>query len=251
MTEEVIKTEAQSEVEAFFSADLNIEMFKESVAANVSAGVLTAFDLPRIKIPLGGVTQWLVQKLDGEVSESAIEGVIILARDTRAYWQTDADAPGATGNNPPDCSSTNALVGIGTPGGNCQDEDPVKICPLAKFGSDPKGGGGQACKQVKQLFFLRTGTMMPALISLPPTSLGPAKRYMVNLMANCVPYYTAVTRLTLRKEKSAGGKYYGVADFKLVRRLSATDVANVLQFQKMVARMVETLGVDTEVAKQA
>lgn len=245
MSSEVIKTDSAV---GTFNADF--ASFQEAMSANIGSGSITAFDLPRIKVPSGGGTLWQLQTLEGERAEPTIEGIIVFARDTRAYWATSADDP-AAGNNPPDCSSTDGLIGIGTPGGSCvPTKECKKGCPLAQFKSDPKGGAGQACKAVRQLFFLRPGSMMPELIGLPPTSLKAAKRYMMSLTVNGIPHFCAVTRIGLEKQKNPAGKTYAVAKFDRARLCTNDEIANARQFRDMISAMVGTMGADVDTAQQ-
>ncbi len=227
------------------------DSFIDAAAANIGQGTITVSDFPRIKVPTGGGTQWLVPGLEGEHMEQTIEGIIVLARNTRVYWEKSADDPTA-GKNPPDCSSADALVGIGRPGGFCSHEDSKLACPLAKYGSD-KGGkaAGQACKEVKQLFFLRGDSLLPEVIGLPPTSLKHVRQYMVSLTCNKVPYFAALTRIGLEKRINPANKPYAVATFTYVRRLTPGELTKSLQYHDMVAPMLQAMGADTETARDS
>jgi hypothetical protein len=183
--------------------------------------------------------------------EQTIEGIIVLSRNTRVYWQKSADDPTA-GKNPPDCSSADALIGIGQPGGCCSSPDPELVCPLAKFGSDKGGKGpGQACKEVNQLFFLRGDSLLPEVIGLPPTSLKHARQYMVSLTCNKVPYYAALTRIGLEKKVNAANKPYAVATLTFVRRLTPVELNKSMQYHDMIAPMLQAMGADTETARDS
>ena len=123
---------------------------QEAFAINIASGTVSEFDLPRIKV-MSGAALWLIPSLEGDETAPKIEGVIVFSRDARVYYASK-DA----GNVPPDCSSTDGITGIVQGksgdvkyGGACQ------ACPMSKWDSAQDGGGGQACKQVKQLFFLR------------------------------------------------------------------------------------------------
>lgn len=223
-----------------FSTDLNV--ITEAMAVNIGSGGLTTFDFPRIKVPSGGATQWLVSALEGEQSEQFIEGVLVLTRDTRAYWEKSVDDGG--GNNQPDCSSSDAILGIGKPGGHCT------TCPLAQFGSDVKSGRGQACKQVKQLFILRGDHLLPESIGLPPTSLKAARQYLLKLTSQGVPYYAAVTRVSLDKQKNGAGQPYATANFAFLRRLTEEEITRAQEYHNMLKPLVQQMGAETEAAQQ-
>lgn len=175
---------------------------------NCASGSITEFDLPRIKVA-SGTALWLLNELEGEATVPAIEGVVVYARDTRSYFHSK-DA----GNAPPDCSSRDGLIGIGKPGGECAG------CPLAEFESAPDGGAGQACKQSKQLFILRGTSMLPEVVSIPPTSLKAIRQFFLKLVTQRVQYHHCILRIELERAQNTQGKVYGKAVMKFVRRLS-------------------------------
>lgn len=178
----------------------------EIVQANVGAAGFSVADLERIKMPAGGGQFWEVPTLEGEIdAEKAVEGIIIEWQDRRAYWSVPLDESG--GGSPPDCSSDDAIHGIGDPGGSCE------TCPLSKFGSGP-GGVGQACKQMRMLYMMRPDQILPVVIAAPPTSLLPVRQYMLRLTARRVPFYAVVTRLEL--EKASNGNGIGYSKIKAV-----------------------------------
>lgn len=185
----------------------------EILSANLGAhGSLDQFTLDRIKVPAGGGTTWTVPSLEGPQEMKEVNGIIIAWSEQRGYWETPFEESG--GGSPPDCSSRDSVIGIGRPGGECLK------CPLAQFGSaDPKGKQkredvrGQACKQVRLLFVLLENSMIPLVVSIPPTSLKGAKQYFLRLAGNSIPYYGVVTRLLLRKDKNKDGIEYSAVDF--------------------------------------
>ena len=83
-------------------------------------------------------------KLEGDETAPSIEGVIVYARDTRAYY-----AAKNAGSVPPDCSSPDAIAGR-VEAGN-QPGRRVRKWPdgavRQRRDSDGRAGDGQACKQ--------------------------------------------------------------------------------------------------------
>jgi hypothetical protein len=215
---------------------------------NCASGSITEFDLPRIKVA-SGTALWLLNELEGEATVPAIEGVVVHVRDTRSYFHSK-DA----GNAPPDCSSRDGLIGIGKPGGRCvpQVDENGKIvapgCPLAEFDSAPDGGAGQACKQAKQLFILRGTSMLPEVVSIPPTSLKAIRQFLLKLVTQRMQYHHCILRIELEKAQNAQGKVYGKAVMKFVRRLSPEEIARAEEMrafaQSFAARV--TAGTATE-----
>ncbi len=189
-------------------------------AVNCASGSITEFDLPRIKVN-SGTALWLIPGLEGDTTAQAIEGVVVSARDTRVYYKSK-DA----GNVPPDCSSIDGATGKGDPGGACAS------CPLSEW--DSGENGAQACKQVKQLFMLRGSSMLPEVVSLPPTSLKAIRQFFLKLATQGIQYYHCILRVELEKAQNAQGKVYGKAVLKFVRKLSADEIARAEEVRAFV-----------------
>lgn len=162
------------------------------IRSNLSGEDVGIGDLDRIKVPAGGATTWTVPSIEGDKSEKVLEGIIIHVARRRAYWES-ANPSG----DPPTCSSTDCITGIGDPGGDCES------CPFNQFGSAVKqcggAGRGKACKESTLLFLLRSGHNLPEVVVTPPGSLKSVKQYRLKLP---VPYYACVTRLSLKKSQN-------------------------------------------------
>jgi hypothetical protein len=193
---------------------------KEAFAVNIAGGSVSEFDLPRIKV-MSGAALWLIPTLEGEETAQRVEGVIAFYRDTRTYYPSKE-----AGNVPPQCSSADGLIGRGTPGGECAR------CPLARWDSAEEGSG-QACKQGKQLFFMRGDSMFPEVVSLPPTSVKNARQFFLKLTTQGVPYFHALVALELEKAQNPQGKTYGKAVIKFLRRLTPEEAARAADYHQM------------------
>jgi hypothetical protein len=189
-------------------------------AVNCASGSITEFDLPRIKVN-PGTALWLIPGLEGDSTAQAIDGVIVAARDTRVYYASK-DA----GNVPPDCSSMDCITGVGKPGGACAG------CPLAEWESGENGA--QACKQVKQLFLLRGASLLPEVVSLPPTSLKSIRQFFLKLATQGIQYFHSILRIELEKAQNAQGKTYGRAVMRFVRKLSPDEIVRAEEMRKFV-----------------
>lgn len=205
----------------------------EIVEENLGSEGVSSYDLDRVKIPAGGATAFEVPTLEGEESVKEIEGIIIFWKTARAYWPEKFNGE----NNPPQCSSVDGEVGQGTPGGYCSK------CPLAQFGS-AENGKGQACKQMRQLFIVRENDILPLVLTLPPTSIKPAKQYFMRLASKGIKYTHAVTRITLEKAKSGEGITYSKAAFALVKQLEPAVCTKIDAFVESIRPMLETVAVD-------
>jgi hypothetical protein len=237
MKQQSVKPDSQAVILAFHT---DLDTINTALSTNIGAGGLSEFDLPRIKMPAGGGLQWIVPTLEGESSEPYVEGVIVLARDTRAYYARPIAESG--GGQPPDCSSADAITGTGDPGGACM------ACPLSKYGS-ATGGGGQACKQMKQLFVLRGAQLLPEVVTLPPTSLRAAKHYMLKLTSQGMPYYAVVTKIGLERTKNSQGIAYSRATFAFVRRLTQAECERARQYHEMLKPLVQRMAVELDASE--
>jgi hypothetical protein len=187
---------------------------------------MSEFDLTKIRIPAGGGAAFEVTNPGGDAVVQHFRAIVIAARDIRVYWEKAYEESG--GGVPPDCHSSNGLVGIGQPGGVCQS------CPMAQFGSD-QDKRGQACKQVKQLFLLRegSGNLMPEVFLVPPTSLKNYRQHSLRLSGQLAPVWSVITEIGLNKAQSRSGFKYSQATFKTARALEAPELAKVRQYVHM------------------
>ena len=126
-------------------------------------GVTPSF--PRVKIPGGGVPQFEMPSDNPEqpVYEQKIQGIIVYNHLSNAYWPEGSEYDDDV---PPLCQSVDGKLGYGTPGGVCAG------CACNAFGS-VSNGKGKACKNMRTLYLLRSGDLMPMVLNLPPTSLKP------------------------------------------------------------------------------
>lgn len=183
----------------------------EIMEANMGGdGALTQFDLDRIGMPTGGVGRFSIPTLDEPDLVTEFEGVIVAQRKNRAYWSDPEPKQGQQ----PDCFSDDGVTGYGNPGGDCAS------CPLAQFGSDPKGSG-QACKLTNPLFILRKDDLLPAMLNVPPSSLKGLQKYRIDLTKRRKRITDVVTKMSLEKASSNTGIAYHTVKFSVVEDIPA------------------------------
>jgi len=193
---------------------------REVYSENLGNESISAFDLERVTVPSGGGTQWTIQDIEeGERSVKKIEGIIIYWRNVRVYYETKF----SDGRDKPSCVSEDGVHGTGDPGGVCTE------CPYAQWESDE--GGGQKCQQKKMLFVLPKDSMLPIVVSIPPTSIRAVKSYFLRLTAKMVPYWAVVTKLELSKTQNKRGTDYSVIVPSLSSRLSEEEAAKARAIQ--------------------
>jgi len=207
---------------------------REAFAVNIASGSITEFDLPRIR-PVNGEALWKIPTLEGHQTAQSIEGVVVFARDTRAYY------PGKDiTNQPPDCSSMDGITGIAKAGVNLGGE--CRKCPMAQWESAPDSGA-QACKQSKQLFILRGSSMFLEVVSLPPTSLKAVRQFFLKLVTQGVQHHQRILRIDLKESTNAQHQKYGTAVLNFVRKLSAEEVARAVEFRKLAESIAERVDI--------
>ena len=228
------KTTALALAEAFPILVKEPAEIKAIMDANLAGGQMTAFDFDRVTIPPAGGRMWNVPTLDGgEASETEVIGIIGHWQDVRAYW------PGEfAGGEPPSCSSEDARLGVGDPGGNCQ------ACGLAAFGSD-KDARGQACKQMRRLYIIRPGQLLPLVLTLPPSSLRAVRQFFVRLTSAQMPYWAVIAGVGLEAAANKQGIKYSKATFRVVRVLTDDEATRITAYVGSLREAFGSLEVST------
>jgi hypothetical protein len=206
----------------------NDQVMNTQVVANSLIGMQEAFaeemdglsiSFDRIKIPSGGGLAFEVPSDDPENPTSATEivGVIVDHHPVNAYYEEKYSGQ----NNPPDCSSLDAKVGVIASTGECRT---CATCPYNQYGSG-EGGTGKACKNMHRVYLRKESEVFPVLLTLPPTSLKELSNYIgKRIVLRGLRSYGVVTRITLKKEKSSTGIAYSKAQFGMVRTLNENEL---------------------------
>jgi hypothetical protein len=207
---------------------------------NLGLHGLSERELDHIKVPSGGGLVWEIPSLAGGESARELSGIIVAWRDTRLYWRTSY-AEGGKKRTPPDCISQNGFTGIGDPGGDCT------VCPFAQFGSDPKSGRGQACRQIRQLMFLRADQIVPDVINVPATSRKNALEYFRRLYGASIPYWGLITNLKLERTNNADGVAYARVVFTAGEHLNTTQRQTLMPYHTDMERTLRASTIDTTI----
>ena len=98
-----------------------------------------------------------------------------------------------------------------------------------RFGSDPKGNG-KACKNMRMLYLLRSGEMLPIQVSLPPTSIRPYTNFVNSaFLLRGRRVCSGLVQIGLRKV-SSNGFTYSVATFKKLRDFEGEELVRVCAY---------------------
>ena len=212
--------EALAERTAFIIPKVSDSKFSSAELADDMDGLQLSFQ--RAKIPGGGVLQFELPDEDPENPDyvQTLEGVILFNHSANSYWPAGSEYDD---NTPPQCQSVDGKVGYGDPGGICE------ACDYNKFGSDPNGGG-KACKNMRVLYLLRSGEMMPIQLSLPPTSIRPYTTFVNSaFLLRGRRVCSGLVQIGLRKG-SSNGFTYSVATFKKLRDFEGEELAQVCAY---------------------
>lgn len=183
---------------------------------------LDIFDV--VKSPSGGSTVFSVPGLSGDVPETELSGIILDYTTPRAYW----DTPDPVEGTPPVCMSVNSIIS--------HDGMACAHCPMNDFGSKDGESNAKACKESILLFLLRPNTILPLLVRVPVTSKGRFLKYTTRLAGSLTPLNGVVTRITLEKATSKGGKPYALFKFEAA---SVLDTDTTIQAKAYAQQFIE------------
>lgn len=196
---------------------------------------LGLFDI--VKSPSGGSTVFSVPGLAGEEAEKELTGIILDYTTPRAYW----DSPDPVEGTPPVCMSQNSIISF--------DGKACAHCPFNDFGSKNGESNAKACKESVLLFLLRPGSVIPLLVRIPVTSKNRFLRYSTRLLCTLTPISSVVTKITLEKATSKGGKPYALFNFEAVSTLEPEEAAQAKAFGRQFMEIVNATQLVPELAE--
>ena len=186
-----------------------------------------SFDLfDVVKSPSGGSTVFSVPGLAGDEAEKELMGIILDYTTPRAFW----DTPDPVERTPPVCLSQNSIIS--------HDGKACALCPYNDFGSKDGETNAKACKESVLLFLLRPNNIIPLLVRVPVTSKSRYLKYATRLLSTLTPISSVVTKITLEKATSKGGKPYAVYNFEAVSKLSPEEAAQAKEFGRQFMEIV-------------
>lgn len=181
-----------------------------------------------VKSPSGGSTVFSVPGLAGDEAEKELVGIILDYTTPRAYW----DTPDPVEGTPPVCLSQDSIIS--------HEGKACARCPYNDFGSKDGESNAKACKESVLLFLLRPNNILPLLVRVPVTSKPRFLKYLTRLVGTLTPISGVVTRITLEKATSKGGKPYALFNFEAVNVLSPEETALAKEFGRQFMEMVNT-----------
>ena len=110
------------------------------------------------------------------------------------------------------------------------------------YGSARDGGRGKACKNMRDIYLLRSGEYMPLQISLPPTSIKPFKEFLNRAFVyRRRATYGSLIQIALKKENN--GNDYSVATFRLVRDFQGDELAQIRAYANVFKEQIKAINI--------
>ena len=187
---------------------------------------LDLFDV--VKSPSGGSTVFSVPGLSGEEAERELTGIVLDFTTPRAYW----DTPDPVEGTPPKCMSANSIISA--------DGKACAHCVYNDFGSKDGDSNAKACKESVLLFLLRPDNILPLLVRVPVTSKARFLKYTARLAGSLTPISGVVTKVTLERATSKGGKPYALFKFEAVGKLAPDEAAKARSYARQFREIVNT-----------
>lgn len=198
-------------------------------------------DLERVKMLGGGAPGFEIidPLLDESTHVDELVVVPVLLQVGRVFfgpWRGE-ELGGA-----PDCKSNDGIYGRGIIDSEGDSElRACATCPMSEWGSGR--GESQACKSQGLIFVLREGadpeSLLPTVLSLPPTSLRVVRKLLMALTARALPYYAAELKISTVTEKNGANKYSRL-EAKLHRRLTPDEVTATRAYHEKVVESFST-----------
>lgn len=191
----------------------------ELIRENLGDNGIEFSSLTGVSWPSSQNTAFNIETAEGPKAFRDLECVILRYRDGRVMWGSSFTE--STGH-PPVCLSEDMRIGKGNPGGDCWQ------CPLSQWGSGRDTAGnptrGKACQERRRIFVMVPWSLLPIHINVPPTSLKALRQYFSKLIGLGLPYYSVVTKLSLKKTKNSEGTDYAELTASMSGRLTNDEV---------------------------
>lgn len=196
---------------------------------------------PRIKISKDSLQ--FVDELGNTFRE--LEGVIVFKHVARGLWdRTDSENPA------PICSSLDGKHGNPDARGvaaGIQPGQACATCPFNQWGSATDEHGnpmrGKACKEMRRVFVATEGSQLPAVLTLPPTSITAFDKYISARVNRGIADIAATTKFSLREEKD-GPRRWAVVEPSLGSPVPPQTMLKLAQMRHDIQQAAARMGVD-------
>lgn len=221
-----------------------LELLEENLGAdgeNIGIG-----NFKRVKVPGSELDAWMIQRAGKSVAEEELTGIVVAWKARRSMWLN-----GEPDGSRPDCHSLDnkrpVSLGLYGPQGERAAQNPggkCRTCPMAQFGSDPKGGRGTACKEQRLLFLVVPGSMFPLVVHIPRTSIKGVQDFMLDLLDARKKYSQVEVGLKLAKDKNKAGQEYNRVALRRIRDLEPGECDATKLYGDQIKALIEEVMVD-------
>ncbi len=175
----------------------------------------------------GQLFRWPFPLPNGKDTLPEFKAVILDMNRINAWWEVPFDKSG--GGTPPQCFSMDGITA--DPNGEKVQAKSCHECPMNAYQSDPDGGAGKACKNMKRVHLMIEGSLLPYRLTLPPSNLKVVDLYVSMLTSRGIPYQLVVTNFGLKVAKNKSGIVYSEVDLTEVGLIETREAA--LRIKKM------------------
>jgi len=219
------------------------QTIQETVTDNLGSSGISAFTLPRVKIPAGGAQSWEMPTLgeDEPSSTRSFDAVPVLFHGARRFYAKKLKDRTKDDNPMPDCWSRDGITGCGNFGTGHEDHRNCLGCSMNQWGSARDEGKGKACAEQRYLYLLRKDDVLPVLLILAPSSLKAHGLFNVKLSQKAIPYWQALTRFSLASVPDGPSGPYSTVTMSFVERVDAKDHQRLREYQKSLKAFVATM----------
>lgn len=185
---------------------------------------------PRIKISREAQAFLLP---DGSTQKN-LTGTIMFHHKARGYWEQE-------GQQLPTCSSMDGRTGADENG----EQHACAACPFNAWGSG-KDGRGKACKEMRWIYVLQEGEIIPSRISLPPTSLGQFDAFVTALAQRKIAPIMKMVRIGLEKTERHGFTYSVLGQPEVLGDVPREKIVEMLQLRDSVVAAARKAGITAD-----
>lgn len=200
-------------------------------------------NLPRIKVPSADFDRFSFELGGKTHNPKTIKGIMVHYVAQRAFWTS----PIPTGVAPECSASDNKHAdrgGLYHPDGERGADNPTGLCsncPMAQKGTDLNGGKMAACKEQRRLFIVLRNTLLPVILTAPPSSIGGLKDFLVQMAMAGHGWWALELEFGLEKTTNAQGQSFNVltvAGAEEAVPLGDNEVAAAVEYRRYIQDLI-------------
>jgi hypothetical protein len=221
------------------------EEMAEMIADTLGDEDISIANLPRIRVPAAGGTQWAIVAGGEETYVKELKGTLVLVKPQRVFW-IETEPSGKA----PDCSSSDGKVpnpgGVFHPDGERGEQNPTGLCancPMSQKGSDPNPKNrGSWCKDQRLLFFVQEGQMFPSIVVAPPSSIREVTQFRMDLLNQRRALWSTEVALTLEKAANSASIEFARIKLRKTGEIDPDDAKAVKDYGDYIKVLVAQTG---------